>query len=59
MNAGKILWRPKFGPYSLILAVFGHFWPIYIIFILFSLFLKTEKSSKQYFLHIYVENISF
>ena len=43
---------PNFG-------CFGHFWPISTIYILLSLFLKTEKNSKQCFLHSHVEKTLF
>ena len=59
MNAGKILWRPKFGRYSLNLAIFGHFGQILTIQMLFGLIMQNEKVSKQYFLYGQTDNISF
>ena len=54
---GKILWRPKFGRFSLNFAIFGHFGPILAIQMLFGLFMKNDVISKQYFLYGRTENI--
>ena len=60
MNAGKILWRPKFGRFSLNLAIFFcHFGPILAIQMLFGLFMQNDVVSKQYFLYGQTDNIPF
>ena len=59
MNAGKILWRPKFGRFSLNLAIFGRFWPVFAIQMLFGLFMQNDVVSKQYFLYGHTDHILF
>ena len=49
MNAGKILWRPIFGRFSLNLAIFGRLGPILTIQFLFGLFMQNDVVSEQYF----------
>ena len=59
MNAKKILWRPKFGRFSLSLAIFGHSGQILTIEIMFGLFMQKEKVSKQYFLYWQTDTETF
>ena len=59
MNAGKILWRPKFGRFRLNSAIFGHFGPILAIQMVFGLFMQNDVVSKQYILYGQKDNISF
>ena len=56
MNAGKILPRPKFGRFSLNLAIFGLFGQILT---LFGLFMQKEMVSKQNFLYWQTDTKTF
>ena len=59
VNAGKILWRPKFGRFSQNLAILGHFGPILAIQTLFGSFMQNEVIFKQYFLYGQTDTILF